>query len=356
MKRIFSKYTAKMLLVAGLVYASNQDATAGNEERSGQAGASELLINPWARTSGSADANVGGVAGLEATFLNVAGLARLGTDMEISFSNVQWFGDIDINTVGFARRVSEDGVLALTISSWGFGDILRTTEENPGGELGTFSPTYTNMAISYAKNFTPAISGGVTMRVLSESTPNMDATGITLDIGVQYVSGANNELKFGITLKNVGPKLMFSGDGDDIKLTNESAQGVPFQQNYEHRMDPFEMPSLLSIGGSYDFLLDDDNIVTTMATFTSNSFTKDNFNLAVEWDYKSSMAIRAGYRLESDITAEYDEGRTNALTGFTAGASYTIPMSDGQNISIDYSYRSADPLSAPHSFGVSMEL
>ncbi len=345
-----------MLLLAGLVYASNQEAVAGNEERVGQAGASELLINPWARTSGSADANVGGVAGLEATFLNIAGLARLGTDMEIGFSNVQWIGDIDINTAGFARRISEDGVMAITISSWGFGDIKRTTEFDPSGSTGTFSPTYTNIGISYAKSFTPTISGGVTFRVLSESTPEADATGITLDIGVQYVSGDNNELKFGITLKNVGPKLIFSGDGDDLKLTNEVTQGVVYQQQYEHRMDPFEVPSLLSIGGSYDFILDEDNKITPMATFTSNSFTKDNFNLAVEWNFKSRMYLRGGYRLESDITAEYDEGRTNALTGMTAGASYKLPMSDGKNIAIDYSYRSADPFSAPHSFGVSMEL
>ncbi len=356
MKRIFSKYTAKMLLVAGLVYASNQNAVAGNEERSGQAGASELLINPWARTSGLADANVGGVAGLEATFLNIAGLARLESTMEIGLSSVQWFGDIDINTLGFAYRVSEDGVLALSISSWSFGDILTTTTEDPEGDIGTFSPTYTNMALSYAKSFTPTISGGITMRVLSESTPNMDATGITLDIGVQYVSGDNNELKFGITLKNVGPKLMYSGDGDDIKLTNDATQGVDFQQNYEHRMDPFEVPSLLSIGGSYDIIMDDDNIITPMATFTSNSFTKDNFNLGVEWNFKSRMVLRGGYRLESDITAEYDEGRTNALTGFTAGASYVLPVNNEQKFVINYSFRSADPLDSPHSFGLSMNL
>lgn len=356
MKRIFSNYTAKMLLIAGLVYTSSQDTFAGNEERSGQAGASELLINPWARTSGSADANVGGVTGLEATFLNIAGLARLENDMEIGFSNVQWFGDIDINSIGFARRISEAGVLSLSISSWSFGDILRTTVDNPGGDLGTFSPTYTNMALSYAKNFTPTISGGVTFRVLSESTPNMDATGVSIDIGVQYVAGDKNELKFGITLKNVGPKLQFSGDGDDIRLTSSVTQGVPYQQAFEQRMDPFELPSLLSIGGSYDFYVDEENRITPMAAFTSNSFTKDNFNLGAEWAYKKAIMVRAGYRMESDITAEFDEGRTSALTGFTAGASYIIPMSDGLRLAIDYSYRGADPLEAPHTFGISMEL
>ena len=48
---------------------------AGNPQRSGQAGASELLINPWARSSGWAGANVAGVRGLEGIYSNVAGLA-----------------------------------------------------------------------------------------------------------------------------------------------------------------------------------------------------------------------------------------------------------------------------------------
>ena len=44
---------------------------AGNPQRAGQAGASELLVNPWARTSGWAGSNVAGVRGLEGIYSNV---------------------------------------------------------------------------------------------------------------------------------------------------------------------------------------------------------------------------------------------------------------------------------------------
>ena len=60
------------IALAGLVSAT---ALAGNKDRSGSAGASELLINPWARSSGWASAGMSSVKGLEATFVNVAGLA-----------------------------------------------------------------------------------------------------------------------------------------------------------------------------------------------------------------------------------------------------------------------------------------
>ena len=40
------------------------------DSRTGEAGASELLINPWAQSSGMAGANTASVRGLESVFLN----------------------------------------------------------------------------------------------------------------------------------------------------------------------------------------------------------------------------------------------------------------------------------------------
>ena len=61
----------KLILVFVLSFFSTFS-FAGNEQRAGQAGASELLINPWARSSGWAGANVAGVRGLEGIYSNVA--------------------------------------------------------------------------------------------------------------------------------------------------------------------------------------------------------------------------------------------------------------------------------------------
>lgn len=50
MKNIYSILLVFFLVVI-IVYPVDQ-VTAGNKDRSGQAGASELLINPWAKSSG----------------------------------------------------------------------------------------------------------------------------------------------------------------------------------------------------------------------------------------------------------------------------------------------------------------
>ena len=64
-----------LIVIFSAVLLAIPQAKAGNEDRAGSAGATELLINPWARSSGWGSAGVSSVKGLEATFLNVAGLA-----------------------------------------------------------------------------------------------------------------------------------------------------------------------------------------------------------------------------------------------------------------------------------------
>ena len=49
-----------IVMVAGVF----TNSYAGNPDRKGQAGASELLINPWARSSGFGNANSSSVKGL----------------------------------------------------------------------------------------------------------------------------------------------------------------------------------------------------------------------------------------------------------------------------------------------------
>ena len=59
----------KAIVFIAIMILPFQESFAGNEQRAGQAGASELLINPWARSSGWAGANIAGVRGLEGCIL-----------------------------------------------------------------------------------------------------------------------------------------------------------------------------------------------------------------------------------------------------------------------------------------------
>ena len=71
MKSIFKIFAVVVILTTLTV----QSAYAGNDERRGTAGAAELLINPWARSTGWGGVNVANARGLDASFINIAGLA-----------------------------------------------------------------------------------------------------------------------------------------------------------------------------------------------------------------------------------------------------------------------------------------
>src|SRR6476469_8903851 len=112
-------------------------ANAGNPERMGQAGASQLLINPYARNSGMVGSNSARIRGLEAQFLNIAGTAFT-RKTEVIFNRTNWLSgtDIKINCFGLTQGIGETGTIGLGVVAINAGEIEITTEEQPEGGLG----------------------------------------------------------------------------------------------------------------------------------------------------------------------------------------------------------------------------
>lgn len=347
MKKIINSIIAVLLLV---VLVTSTTVYAGNKDRSGEAGASELLINPWARSAGWGGANVANCFGLESLYSNIAGLAFT-NNTELSFNHTQWLkgSGIGIINAGLAKKVGEGGVLGLSVMSMTFGDIPVTTTDLPEGGIGNFSPTYMNINVAYSKAFSNSIYGGINVKIISEQISDVSAAGIAVDAGIQYVTGDKENIRFGIALKNVGPTMSFSGDGLSIRSF------LPGQDNkftLEHRSAEFELPTHLNIGAAYIFHLPSENKFTLAGTFISNAFFKDQYILGAEFDLKSYLQLRAGYTYEDGILS--DTERTTALTGPSGGLSVQIPMNKEKKstFALDYAYRTTDPFQGTHSIGV----
>ena len=329
--------------------------------RSGSAGAAELLINPFARTSGWGAANIAGVVGLEGQYSNVAGLAST-EKTELIFSQTSWlqYGNelfnsdesvSSISTFGFSQRVSESGVLGIGVMAMDFGDIEITTVDMPDGGIGTFSPSFMNIGASYAHVFSNSIQGGFTIRMISEQISDVSANGVALDAGIQYRTGEEDELKFGISFKNWGPRMSFSGDG--LSFRGIVGSEDDYKMTVEQRSSYFELPSLFNIGMSYDILILDHRI-TCAGTFTSNSFQKDQYRLGTEYSYNEYFMARMGYVYEEGIGDV--ETTSTALTGPTAGFTVELPMGNGTTFGVDYSYTASDPFKGSHAIGCRIDL
>lgn len=342
----------KHIAIGLVILASSNVLTAGNPQRAGSAGAPELLINPWARSGGWSNVNVAGVRGVEATYLNVAGITFT-EKTEIAFTSTQWLvgAGISINSAGFTQKVGENGVMTGHFTSFDYGDWPRTTINSPEGGLGEVSPSTAIIGLGYAQKFTANIRGGLNIKLYNTSLVNMSVTTACVDAGVQYVTGDREQFKFGITLRNVGPAANYEGDGQSISLP--VPQGG-FSQAFEQRSADFEIPATLAIGGAYDFDFAEQRL-TLAAAFQSNSFQKDEYTVGAEYSMREMISARVGYTIFDNRNFEVN---TSVFSGLSAGISLDVPLSkNNRNIfGLDYSYRHTNTFNGVHSIGVSFNL
>jgi len=350
------KFTYTILFLLLGVFAL-QPVFAGNPDRAGEAGAYELLLNPWARTAGLHAMSTSFVRGTEALYLNVAGLSRTNkTEISLGQARVLSSSGLKLNAFAFAQRISKGGVLGVSVGALDFGDIPITTTEQPEGTGGTFSPSFINMAVSYAQMFENKVSVGVTFRVVSEGLPNVTASGIAVDAGVQYVAGKKDNFKFGLSLKNVGSPMKFGGEGLSFQQSSLNTQ-YAYNLTFDQRASKFEMPSQLNIGTSYDFLFGKKNRLTILGNFTSNSFGRDDVGVGLEYSLNNMFALRGGYKYELKSTGEATS-LSSVYTGLAAGVSIEVPLKKGTDTSlgIDYSYMHTVPFDGTHNIAVRIGL
>lgn len=390
MKRI---YLILLISILGLV---SSDLFAGNHQRAGQAGASQLLVNPWARTTGWGEAGVACVTGYESMHLNVAGLAFT-KKLEVGFNNSQYLAGsgLQVNAAALAIRVGENSVLGAMVNVYNWGEIEKTSENMPEGGFGTYKPGYATIGVSYAREFSNSIYGGITIKMLNEHTDNIKSSGFAIDAGIQYITGFGkykdirnrDNIHFGITMKNVGTTMKYTGDG--MTFVGFSPTGT--LMSVENRSQEYELPSLIKIGLSYhirlapkvdeeeDVVYSNHNLAIAL-NFTSNSFTKDQFHVGIEYSFMEYLFLRAGYTYEKGLYSVSD--CTTWFNGPSAGITLQAPLkkreggksssrlSDGSSpkkaiyglnttsvstrpvLAIDYSYRFTNIMGGVHTFGL----
>ncbi len=351
MKHI-SKY-ASFALIASFFVGTTLPVKAGNPDRAGSAGGQQLLINPWVRSNALSGSNMASASPLESMFLNVAGMAMV-KQTEIGFTHINYLSgaDVGINSLGLVQRVGETGALGLSVSSYNFGDIRRTTTETPDGDGTFFNVNMLNIGLSYAKAFSNSIYGGLTVKLVSEGVADLRASGVAFDAGIKYVTGERDQVQFGISLRNIGPPLSFSGDG--LSFETQAPAG-DHSLTAEWRSQNYELPSLVNIGISYDFLFTEDHGLTASGAFVANSFTQDNFLVGAEYNFKQMLYLRAGYHYEPNITDK--ELRRIAYTGFSAGAGLQFEFGEKKTrMSVDYAYRASDPFNGTHGIGARIHI
>lgn len=321
------------------------DIFAGGGKRNGTAGAAELLIPSSAAGLALNGANISNVTGLDAIFYNPAGFGGLHSGTEAMFSHLNYIADISMSFAAVGVNFSELGSLAFSLRTLNFGDIPITTVENPYGTGSTYSPSYVTIGLTYANSLTDRIRVGVNLKLVSEKIVRTSASGFALDAGIQYQGLVGLEgLNFGITLKNLGPQMKFTGP--DLIRSASEADAKRGTNYYLIDAASFELPSQLELGLSYAYNISEQYKAVVSSTFQNNNFANDEYKLGGEFVYDDMLFLRGGY----SYMGEVKDNEYQQFFGVTAGLGVKVNI--GLEMIVDYAYRAAKFSESNHLIGV----
>ena len=310
-----------VILMIVLLVVSLSSVYAGNTRRMGTAGAQELLIPYGSRGAALGGAVISDISGVEAMYWNPAGLANVeGT--EAMFTHLPYFADININYVGLGTNIEGFGSIGGGAKIVSIGDIEQTDELNPDGTGRTFSPTLAVMNLSYARILTANVTFGFSAMFIHEAVLDVSASGVAFDIGFQYDPRWNG-VKLGLAIKNYGPEMKFAGNGFNRELDNRPASP---------QAAPFDLPSSINIGLSYEFVQDGPHAATLLGNFRSNNYADDYYGGGFEYSYENTYFLRGGYNF-----SEQD----NYLYGACFGAGVKYKFGDTR-IGFEYTWTETD--------------
>jgi opacity protein-like surface antigen len=302
---------------------------AGDISRKGSTGADQLLVPVGARGIATGSALHSSLYGLESIYYNPAGLDMVrGT--EAMFSYMTYLADINMSYFAISSVLGDLGSFALSFKTFDFGDIPVTTNDFPDGTGKTYSPSFLTIGLTYSKVITDRISVGTNFKLVSETIENTSATGLAVDVGVQY--RFNSELSLAAVVKNIGTNMVYSGSDLQQRTTvPNTVLGSP-NGTFEIVAEPFQIPSFFELGLTYKYGIDEQNNILMGSTFTANNALEDKMNFGLEYSYMNTFFLRGGYNLLM-------ENNDQSVYGFTAGAGVDYKLADDIGVVFDYAFR-----------------
>ena len=332
-----------------------------------------LLIVPDARAGGMGDMGVATSADAFSLFHNPAKMAFSNRQIKTGITYSPWLrnltDDIFVGSASYMNRFSENAAWGADFKYFSLGQIdLTDSSGNPNGSI---NPNEFVFSGSYALKLSETFSMGVSLKYIRSNLAFNGTAGNSLqpinsfavDVSGYYQSleenygNFNGRYRIGFNFTNIGPKVSYTPGEEDF------------------------IPSNLKLGGGFDFILDDYNIISTNVEFTkllvpttqedgsdrdkgwvegifssfgdapggfSEEIKEFTYAFGAEYLYNNAFALRAGYFHESQ-----DKGNRQY---FTLGGGF---KTNALNIDLSYLINSSDvnnPLENSLRFSLSFDL
>ena len=299
-----------------------------------------LLITSDARAGGMGDIGVATSSDAFSIFHNASKSVFNKQRISIGLNYTPWLrnltDDIFAGNFSYVQRFKENAAFGVDLKYFSLGEIQLTTDT--GLPNGYKNPNEISFTGTYSMKLSNTFSMGVGLKYINSNldvSDNLNAVNsFAVDISAYYRSeeksygNFNGRYRFGINIANIGPKVEYTFG------------------------EPHFIPTNLKLGGGFDFILDDFNILGLNLEFTKllvpsspnsergwfegmfTSLGDRSFNeelqevtwaLGAEYLYDKAFAIRAGYFHESE-----EKGKRQF---FTMGAGFKAKA-----FSLDLSY------------------
>lgn len=321
----------------------DQEAFADGRDRAGTSAAPELLIPVGARDIALGGASIANSSGIEAIHWNPAGLTWAEADANTMFSTMSYLADMRVNYLAVSGRFGDMGSIAIHLKALDIGDIPITTEQQPDGTGGTFTPTFFTLGVTYARNLTDRIALGTTLNYVSNEMNRVNATGTSFSAGLQYMDLGDIEgLDIGVAVKNIGTHMRFEGPG--LLNRGELSSADRGSSFYDVQASAADLPSTFEIGLGYEYPVTEVGAVNVSTLFQHNNYNFDNYKLGLEYVHDNFLYIRGGF----DYSV--DDGDDEYLFGSSAGLGVQFDIGQMKGVRLDYAYTQADYFDALNTF------
>lgn len=337
----------KLILWSGLILLASAlpvTVTGQPVTKIGTTAAKFLSIPVGARALGMGGAFVSLSDDASSMYWNPGGMARL-TAREAMVYHADWVADIDFNYAGIVLPFERLGVLGFNLTMLSYGEMERTTEDQPDGTGDFFTAGSFAFGVSYARNLTDWFSIGVNAKYVQETIWNSSASGFAIDIGTLFTTPFPG-VTFGAGVSNFGQKMQITGDDLLVQKDISPNKGNNPNINANLTTDRFDLPLNLRIGFSYEPVTNDDQRLIIALDAAHPNDNSESVNVGFEYSLLQRMvSLRGGYKALG--VAESEER-------FTVGGGLRYEISTGVATRIDYAYEDFGRLQNAHTVTISV--
>jgi hypothetical protein len=312
--------------------------SASAQSKAGTTVAQFLGIEPSARSAGMGNAGAGLHDGIESVYFNPGALGAIDR-LALQLTHSLWFADITYDYVAGALPITGWGTVFGSVTSLRSGDIAVRTVDQPLGTGEQYNVTNVAVGLGFGRQITTRFAAGAQINYVNETIWHTSQNLFTINVGTVYQL-TESGIRLGSSISNLGTPSQFSGrdlaiqyDADpDTYGDNSALPGEQFTDDYP-------VSILFRVGLSVPQRLGGDSRLVFVADAFHPSDNREYVSTGAEWEWKETLALRAGYQHLFQPDSEL---------GLTLGVGLETEVGIDTRFGFDYAWADHDRLGETH--------